>query len=76
MYNFRYQKKISKLKENQILSLAIAGLEEDTKLYDEYVEKFLVDYPETSKVFKKISHLKKNTVISCLNYIKKNLEIF
>lgn len=59
MYNFRYQKKISKLKENQILSLAIAGLEEDTKLYDEYVEKFLVDYPETSKVFKKISHLKK-----------------
>lgn len=59
MYNFRYQKKILNLKENQILSLAIAGLEEDTKLYDEYVEKFLVDYPETSKVFKKISRLKK-----------------
>ena len=46
------------LNDNEILSLAIVSLEEDIKLYDEYSSYFLINYPETSKMFKQMSILK------------------
>ena len=58
MYKFLIKKKFQDLKDNEILSLAIDSLEEDIKLYDEYSSHFLINYPETSKMFKQMSILK------------------
>ena len=58
MYKFLIKKKFQDLNDNEILSLAIVSLEEDIKLYDEYSSHFLINYPETSKMFKQMSILK------------------
>ena len=58
MYKFLIKKKFQDLNDNEILSLAIDSLEEDIKLYDEYSSHFLINYPETSKMFKQMSILK------------------
>ena len=61
MYKFLIKKKFQDLNDNEILSLAIVSLEEDIKLYDEYSSHFLINYPETSKMFKQMSILKNNS---------------
>ena len=48
---FNKKKSIVDLKDYEILSLAICALEEDLKYYDNYVSNFIIDYPETSKLF-------------------------
>ena len=58
MYKSLIKKKFQDLNNNEILSLAIDNLEEDIKLYDEYSSHFLINYPETSKMFKQMSILK------------------
>ena len=58
MYKSLIKKKFQDLNDNEILSLAIDSLEEDTKLYDEYSSYFLINYPVTSKMFKQMSILK------------------
>ena len=58
MYKSLRKKKFQDLNDNEILSLAIDSLEEDIKLYDEYSSHFLINYPETSKMFKQMSILK------------------
>ena len=58
MYKSLIRKKFQDLNDNEILSLAIDSLEEDIKLYDEYSSHFLINYPVTSKMFKKMSILK------------------
>jgi rubrerythrin len=58
MYKSLIKKKFQDLNDNEILSLAIVSLEEDIKLYDEYSSHFLINYPETSKMFKQMSILK------------------
>ena len=58
MYKSLIKKKFQDLNNNEILSLAIDSLEEDIKLYDEYSSHFLINYPETSKMFKQMSILK------------------
>ena len=58
MYKSLIKKKFQDLNDNEILSLAIDSLEEDIKLYDEYSSHFLINYPETSKMFKQMSILK------------------
>ena len=58
MYKSLRKKKFQDLNDNEILSLAIDSLEEDTKLYDEYSSYFLINYPVTSKMFKQMSILK------------------
>lgn len=58
MYKTFKKNKFQDLNDNEILSLAIDSLEEDIKLYDEYSSHFLINYPETSKMFKQMSILK------------------
>ena len=53
-----FKKHFQDLNDNEILSLSIDTLEEDIRLYDDYSSHFLINYPETSKMFKKMSILK------------------
>ena len=53
-----FKKHFQDLNDDEILSLSIDTLEEDIRLYDDYSSHFLINYPETSKMFKKMSILK------------------
>lgn len=53
-----FKKHFQDLNDDEILSLSIDILEEDIRLYDDYSSHFLINYPETSKMFKKMSILK------------------
>ena len=53
-----FKKYFQDLNDDEILSLSIDTLEEDIRLYDDYSSHFLINYPETSKMFKKMSILK------------------
>ena len=60
-----FKKHFQDLNDDEILSLSIDTLEEDIRLYDDYSSHFLINYPETSKMFKQMSILKnKNRKIS------------
>ena len=50
-----FKKHFQDLSDDEILSLSIDTLEEDIRLYDDYSSHFLINYPETSKMFKKMS---------------------
>ena len=50
-----FKKHFKDLNDDEILSLSIDTLEEDIRLYDDYSSHFLINYPETSKMFKKMS---------------------
>ena len=50
-----FKKHFQDLNDDEILSLSIDTLEEDIRLYDDYSSHFLINYPETSKMFKKMS---------------------
>jgi len=68
---FNKKKSIVDLKDYEILSLAICALEEDLKYYDNYVSNFIIDYPETSKLFKKMSNTKNEFRLKLINLYKK-----
>ena len=71
MFNlFNKKKSIVDLKDYEILSLAICALEEDLKYYDNYVSNFIIDYPETSKLFKKMSNTKNEFRLKLINLYK------
>ena len=53
-----FKKHFQDLNDDEILSLSIDTLEEDIRLYDDYSSHFLINYPETSKMFNKMSILK------------------
>ena len=72
MFNlFNKKKSIVDLKDYEILSLAICALEEDLKYYDNYVSNFIIDYPVTSKIFKKMSNTKNEFRLKLINLYKK-----
>ena len=58
MLNFFSKKYFQDLNDDEILSLAIHSFEEDIRLYEEYSSHFVINYPETSKMFKQMSLLK------------------
>ena len=72
MLNFLNKKHFQELEDNEVLLLAISNFEEDIKLYDEYSSHFLLEYPETSRLFKRMSILKNKNRKKLLNLYKKN----
>lgn len=66
-----FKKHFQDLNYNEILSLSIDTLEEDIRLYDDYSSHFLINYPETSKMFKKMSILKNKNRLQLIKLHKK-----
>ena len=66
-----FKKHFQDLNDDEILSLSIDTLEEDIRLYDDYSSHFLINYPETSKMFKKMSILKNKNRLQLIKLHKK-----
>ena len=68
-----FKKHFQDLSDDEILSLSIDTLEEDIRLYDDYSSHFLINYPETSKMFKKMSILKNKNRQQLIKLHKKKI---